>query len=121
MLYLWSAKIKGSLLSRYYVISRLTVLLFFVSSINVLAEAGYKHAKKPFAQFGQEETREEVLNVGNKICPVFQEAIDILEEQITYEHEGKFYNFCSFVCIEHFKKDPPKYIKVVQKELAENK
>jgi len=54
-------------------------------------------------------------NVGNKICPVSGEKI---EEKIkaTYEYNGKVYNFCCASCIEEFKENPAKYIKIIEEE-----
>jgi YHS domain-containing protein len=56
------------------------------------------------------------VNVGNKICPVMGGKIDD-KHAITYEYEGKIYNFCCPECIEEFKKDPQKYIHKVDEEL----
>jgi P-type Cu+ transporter len=53
------------------------------------------------------------VNLGNKICPVSGEQI-IEETKVTYEYEGKIYNFCCPMCIDGFKKDPDKYIKKIE-------
>lgn len=37
--------------------------------------------------------------------------------KVTYEYEGKVYNFCCAMCIDEFKKDPQKYIKKVEEEM----
>jgi YHS domain-containing protein len=55
--------------------------------------------------------------VGNKICPVTGEKIEE-QERATYEYKGKIYNFCCSGCIEEFKKDPEKYIQIIDKEMA---
>jgi YHS domain-containing protein len=59
--------------------------------------------------------------VGNKICPVSGEKIgqDGMEPA-TYEYEGKIYNFCCASCIEEFKKNPVKYIKIVEEEMKKH-
>jgi YHS domain-containing protein len=64
-------------------------------------------------------TSQEAVNVGNKICPVTGEKID---EKIkaTYEYKGKIYNFCCAACIEEFKKNPDKYIQIVNEEMKNN-
>jgi len=54
-------------------------------------------------------------NVGNKICPVMGNQI-VENAKVTYEYEGKVYNFCCKGCIEEFKKDPAKYIKIIEEE-----
>jgi YHS domain-containing protein len=59
------------------------------------------------------------VNVGNKICPVMGDKIDD-KFKVTYEYEGKIYNFCCPGCIESFKKDPQKYIRKVEEELHPN-
>lgn len=56
------------------------------------------------------------VNVGNKICPVSGDKIKE-DSKVTYEYEGRIYNFCCPDCIEPFKKDPQKYIKKVNDEL----
>ena len=37
-------------------------------------------------------------------------------DPVTYEYEGKIYNFCCPMCIGEFKKDPQKYIDIIEKE-----
>ena len=59
----------------------------------------------------------QAINVGNTICPVMGGKIDG-NSKVTYEYEGKIYNFCCSDCVEAFKKDPQKYISMVEKELA---
>jgi len=58
----------------------------------------------------------EAVNVGNKICPVTGEKIEE-KTKVTYEYQGKIYNFCCAGCPDEFKKDPEKYIKKVNEEL----
>jgi YHS domain-containing protein len=59
------------------------------------------------------------VNVGNKICPVSGDKIGKGMEAVTYEYQGKIYNFCCEGCIPEFKKDPDKYIKKVNEELSQ--
>ena len=61
-------------------------------------------------------TSEKSSNVGNAICPVSGEVIDPAAK-VTYEYEGKIYNFCCADCVDDFKKDPEPYIKKVENEL----
>ena len=58
----------------------------------------------------------QAVDVGNKICPVTGEKIND-KLKVTYEYEGKIYNFCCAGCPDEFKKDPQKYIKKVEAEL----
>lgn len=60
---------------------------------------------------------ERVVDAGNKICPVSGEKI-APEGDVTYEYRGKMYHFCCAACIPEFKRDPEKYIAVVNKEKA---
>ncbi len=61
-------------------------------------------------------SQEKAVVVDNKVCPVLNEKIDE-RNKVTYEYEGKIYNFCCASCIDEFKKDPDKYIKKVDEEL----
>ena len=54
-------------------------------------------------------------NVGNKICPVMGNPI-AEDPKVTYEYEGKIYNFCCEACIVEFKANPAKYIKIIEQE-----
>ena len=63
-----------------------------------------------------EKTAEKkAVNVGNKICPVTGEKINE-NTKVTYEYQGKIYNFCCAGCPDEFKKDPEKYIKKIEEE-----
>jgi YHS domain-containing protein len=53
--------------------------------------------------------------VGNKICPVTGEKIDE-NSKVTYEYKGKIYNLCCSGCIEEFRNNPEKYIKIIEAE-----
>ena len=62
------------------------------------------------------------VNVGNKTCPVSGEALGQEGmEPVTYEYEGKVYNFCCAACIEEFKKNPEKYSAIAEEEAAGKK
>jgi YHS domain-containing protein len=54
-------------------------------------------------------------NVGNKVCPVMGNPI-VEDTKATYEYQGKVYNFCCEACIEEFKANPEKYIKIIEQE-----
>jgi YHS domain-containing protein len=68
------------------------------------------------AQSADPAVKSDVVDVGNKICPVLGEPIDETAKA-TYEYEGKIYNFCCAGCIDEFKKEPQKYIDKVNQEL----
>lgn len=61
------------------------------------------------------ETKQEIISVGNKLCPVSVEKIDEAS-QVVYEYRGKIYRFCCPLCVEEFKKDPEKYIEKMEKQ-----
>ena len=77
-----------------------------------MAAASTEH-KDTAADTTQQTASEEPVDVGNKICPVSGETI-VEETKVTYEYEGKIYNFCCKACIKDFKKDPQKYIEKLE-------
>jgi len=86
-----------------------SVFLFWFQGLAQTEDHGYKH------DTAMHSTANAVENVGNKICPVMGNPI-IEDEKVTYEYEGKVYNFCCDSCIGEFKKDPTKYIKIIEEE-----
>ena len=70
-----------------------------------------------------EEHHAQYPNVGNAICPVRGELIcDIGEGKgVQIEHEGTIYNVCCKFCAKDFKKNPGKFIKIIENNLAEGK
>ena len=56
------------------------------------------------------------IEAGNKFCPVSGEKVGGMGEVVKYEHEGKIYNFCCPMCLKDFKKDPQKYIKILEEK-----
>ena len=68
-------------------------------------------------EHSKDEEKGSKVEVGNKICPI--EGGKIAKEGgVKVEHEGKIYNLCCSGCIEEFKKNPEKYIKIAE-ELKE--
>lgn len=63
-----------------------------------------------------QNTSNTVIYVGNKACPVTGQKIQE-ETTVTSEYDGKIYNFCCADCIDKFKKEPTKYIKIVEEEI----
>ena len=70
-----------------------------------------------------EETNLEVpagpVKVGNKICPISGEKVGEMGDVVEYEYNGKIYNFCCPMCLKDFKKDPEKYVKMVEDMMAQ--
>lgn len=54
-----------------------------------------------------------VIEVNNQYCPVTGEKIKE-ELATTYVYQGKRYRFCCVNCIIPFKRDPQKYIKIIE-------
>ena len=77
----------------------------------------------------QTNAKEEVklIEVGNKFCPVSGEKIPPPDEKgemgeaVKYEYNGKIYNLCCPMCIKDFKKNPEKYSKIAEDEVAKEK
>lgn len=65
-----------------------------------------------------EESVQASVEVGNKICPVSGEKVGGMGEVVKYEHNGKIYNLCCAMCAKDFKKDPEKYSKIAEDEVA---
>ena len=75
-----------------------------------------------------EEEAKTLPNVGNKICPVSGDRIPAPGEKgtmgdkpVKYEYNGKIYNLCCSMCIKDFKKNPEKYSKIAEDEVAKEK
>ena len=56
----------------------------------------------------------EIINVGNKVCPVSGQAIGSMGEGYKVEYNGKEYNLCCEMCVKDFKKNPEKYAKIAE-------
>lgn len=80
-----------------------------------MAQAHTEH-EPGITEAGKAAVSKEAVNAGNKICPVSVEKIEE-KTKVTYEYEGKIYNFCCASCVNDFKKNPQKYIKKVEQEL----
>jgi YHS domain-containing protein len=70
------------------------------------------------ADMNQEDVT--AVEVGNKICPVSGEKVGEMGEVETIEHNGKIYNLCCAMCAKDFSKDPDKYAKIADDEVAAN-
>lgn len=117
----------------------LSAVVLMFSASQVFAEGGHDHGEhseevsegkgsmmehKGSKGSMLEKGHSESINVGNKICPVSGEEIGgAMGEGVEVEHEGKIYNLCCKMCAKDFKKDPAKYIEIINEELknSENK
>ena len=117
------------------------ISIFFLSYSNsnyVFAHEGMKHDEgmesmdhAKGSMTGQQkgtETSSKAVEVGNKICPVSGDKIPVPGEKgtmghepVKYEYNGKIYNLCCKMCIKDFKKNPKKYSKIAEDEVAKEK
>ena len=61
------------------------------------------------------------IEMNNYICPVSGEKIGEMGEVVKFEYEGKVYNLCCSMCVKDFKKEPQKYMLIVDEELSTRK
>jgi len=96
-----------------------TIVLVF-SAGQVFAEEGHDHGAHEDSTH-MEEISSDAVNVGNTICPVSGEQISGVGDGkgVQNEYEGKIYNTCCKFCAKDFKKNPEKFIKIIEKNLAE--
>ncbi len=57
----------------------------------------------------------QAIDAGNTICPVMGVPIT-KETAVRFEYKGVIYNFCCTHCIGEFKKDPEKYIRIIEEQ-----
>ncbi len=97
-----------------FILTFLISLLFCVTY--VYAEQG--HSEHKGSMRGDMASSTSAVEVGNKICPVSGEKIGgAMGPGEQYEYQGKIYNFCCSGCIEEFKKNPEKYVKIVEDQM----
>lgn len=101
-------------MKRIFLVLGILVVVGFLNSGLVRAEEaanqGSAATESPSTQASK------AVDIGNKICPVSGDEIKE-DSKVTYEYEGKVYNFCCAGCIEPFKKNPQEYINKVSDEL----
>ena len=91
-------------------------LMVFMPLTNSLADA---MAQTPTKASTQEAGAANAVEVGNKICPVSHEEVGtngMAPHKVTYK--GKIYNLCCGMCEKDFNKDPDKYAKIMDDEVA---
>ncbi len=67
-----------------------------------------------------ENEKSDLVEVGNKICPVSGNSVhdESMGEPVKLEYQGKAYTLCCTMCIKDFNKDPEKYSKKALEEVA---
>jgi YHS domain-containing protein len=97
----------------------LSLIVLSVCLISVAAQAQEQNKKPMMNQMPKQSGQ--AMNVGNMICPVDGIKMGDMGAGMQYEYKGKVYNFCCAACLEAFKKDPEKYVKIVDQEMKQNK
>ncbi len=106
--------------------------LIVLTAAGLLSFSGYLFASegKEVTMLNQEiaNADKKIVEVGNKICPVSGDKIPTPGEKVTmgdkpvqYEYNGKIYNLCCPMCTKDFKKNPEKYSKIAEDEVAKEK
>lgn len=78
----------------------------------MIIAAGILLTTSPYFSFA------EMVNVGNKICPVSNQTIGSMGEGYKVEYNGKEYNLCCEMCVKDFNKNPEKYAAIAEAEEA---
>ena len=109
----------------------LGLVLSFSYSQFVLAHEGHDHDEATENQSINaidDTDPAKAVEVGNKICPVSGDKIPapgengtMGDEPVKYEYNGKIYNLCCQMCVKDFKKNPEKYSKIAEDEVAKDK
>ncbi len=121
--------------SKLIVLILVAILSLFYSNY-VLAHEGHEHQMSNGTMMdddnmakGQADSKStKAVEVGNKICPVSGDKIPapgekgaMGDEPVKYEYNGKIYNLCCKMCVKDFKKNPGKYSKIAEDEVAKEK
>ena len=120
----------------------LTAVIFFSLSGYLFAHEGMKHEEgmeeadhqkqsdmtesadtAMDMRVATEEDIKNLLNVGNKLCPVSGNPVDdgTMGEAVKFVYNGKIYNLCCQMCVKDFKKNPEEYSAVAEKEVNKTK
>ncbi|MBU1996831.1 MAG: YHS domain-containing protein, partial [Candidatus Omnitrophica bacterium] len=66
-----------------------------------------------------DEESEDIIEVGNSVCPVSGEKVGMMGPAYKYEYNGKIYNLCCAGCVSSFQEDPEKYVAIVEKSMVQ--
>jgi len=115
----------------------LSAVVFIFCASQVFAHGGEKHdeskgstmedseaaLEEEKGSMHKDELSPDAVNVGNAICPVSGELIAGVGDGkgVQIQHTGKIYNVCCKFCAKDFKKEPEKFITIIENNLAEGK
>jgi YHS domain-containing protein len=63
-------------------------------------------------------TATQLVDVGNKFCPVSGRPIGVMGPGVQETYNGKIYHLCCGGCVSAFESDPEKYSKIADQEVA---
>lgn len=63
-------------------------------------------------------TAAQLVDVGNKFCPVSGRQIGVMGSGVQETYKGKIYHLCCGGCVSTFESDPEKYSKIADQEVA---
>ena len=119
--------------SKSIVLGLVTILSLSYTNY-VLAHEGHEHKMSDGTMMDDDDIPKgqtdstKAVEVGNKICPVSGDKIPapgekgtMGDEPVKYEYNGKIYNLCCQMCVKDFKKNPEKYSKIADDEVAKEK
>ena len=95
----------------------LLLAVFICAPLGVRAEEEVV-ADEPAVEAVVDESAPEVVELGNKICPVSGEKVGEMGKVETIEYKGKKINLCCAMCKKDFEKDPEAFLKKAE-EIAE--
>lgn len=90
-------------------------IIITLGIISMVAGTSLVYAQSEPAPASQQPA---AVEVGNKICPVSKEKVGEMGEVVKYEYKGKIYNLCCPMCKKDFVKDPDKFSKIAEDEVA---
>ncbi len=85
----------------------------------LLAGCGGDEDKKTGKKDKDTAAKVDLSKIAQKTCPVMKGGK--LDAKLFADHKGRRVYFCCEGCIGEFKKDPEKYIKIVDEEIAKDK
>lgn len=100
---------------------KIAVLLVLAVALAFAGEPAGKAAIDSVIQNPTKAQLAKATPLNNTICPVSQEKIGNMGMAVPVIYKGKIVNLCCKGCPADFAKNPEKYMKIIQEELAKNK
>jgi hypothetical protein len=100
---------------------KIATLLFLTVALAFAGEPATKAATDTVIQKPNKEQIAKAVALNNTICPITKEKIGSMGMAVPVIYKGKIINLCCGGCPGDFAKDPEKYMKIVNEELAKQK